>query len=99
MIPIDFKFSGTHQNSSMVPNLEVFLQQASSPGNSGFPPAQSPTGSTISGASSNSCSNSLGSSPGGGSESPCFNTILEETHILDDIQAVLLDSDNFDILV
>ena len=97
--PIDFKFSGTHQNSSMVPNLEVFLQQASSPGNSGFPPAQSPTGSTISGASSNSCPNSLGSSPGGGSESPCFNTILEETHILDDIQAVLLDSDNFDILV
>jgi len=101
--PLEFKFSGNHQSSSMVPNLEVYLHQASSPGTSGFPPAQSPTGSTISGSSSNSCPNSLGSSPGGGSESPCFNTsfntILEETQILDDIQAVLLDSDNFDILV
>jgi len=93
------KFSVNQQHSSMVPNLEVFLQQASSPGNSIFPSAQSPTGSTISGASSYSSPRSLGSSPGGGSESPCFNTILEEAHILDDIQAVLMDSDNFDILV
>ena len=94
------KFSVNQQQSSMVPNLEVFLQQASSPGNSIFPSAQSPTGSTISGASSYSSPRSLGSSPGGaGSESPCFNTILEEAHILDDIQAVLMDSDNFDILV
>ena len=90
--PDNYKYSG---HSSMVPNLEVFLQQASSPGtsNSSMMSAQSPTGSTMSGASSNS-----GSSPGGGSDS-CFNTILEETHILDDIQAVLMDSDNFDILV
>ena len=95
------KFSVNQQHSSMVPNLEVFLQQASSPGNNSiFPSAQSPTGSTISGASSYSSPRSLGSSPGGaGSESPCFNTILEEAHILDDIQAVLMDSDNFDILV
>ena len=101
--PAEFgpKFSVNQQHSSMVPNLEVFLQQASSPGNNSiFPSAQSPTGSTISGASSYSSPRSLGSSPGGaGSESPCFNTILEEAHILDDIQAVLMDSDNFDILV
>merc|ERR1712051_888014 len=60
------KFSvNQQQSSSMVPNLEVFLQQASSPGNSIFPSAQSPTGSTISGASSYSSPRSLGSSPSG----------------------------------
>ena len=47
-------------------------------------------------------SSMMASSPGsssGSSNNECFTTILEEPHILDDIQAVLMDADNFDILV
>ena len=72
----------------MMPSLEVFLQQG----------AASPTSSS---SSSSICNRSLeASSPvSSGSGSECFTTILEEPHILDDIQAVLMDADNFDILV
>ena len=72
----------------MMPSLEVFLQQG----------ASSPTSSS---SSSSICNRSLeASSPvSSGSGSECFTTILEEPHILDDIQAVLMDADNFDILV
>ena len=51
----------------------------------------SPTNSTM-----------MASSPGSSSSSgsaDCFTAILEEPNILDDIQAVLMDADNFDILV
>ena len=52
---------------------------------------------TSSSASSITASSPVSSS--GGSSSECFTAILEEPHILDDIQAVLMDADNFDILV
>jgi len=88
--------------SNLAPNLEVFLQQPD------LSPSTSPMStSSASMASPNSSPNSsiMASSPAGsssgtssGTES-CFATILEETHILDDIQAVLMDADNFDILV
>ena len=64
-------------------NLEVFLQQT----------PVSPTNSSIMASSPGSSSGSSGSGP------ECFTAILEEPNILDDIQAVLMDADNFDILV
>lgn len=56
-------------------------------------PQPSPTSSSTSSMTASSPVSSGGSSDGG------FTTILEESHILDDIQAVLMDADNFDILV
>ena len=69
----------------LMPGLEVFLQN------------QQPSPSTSTN-SSLMASSPLSSSSSSNSES-CFTTILEEAHILDDIQAVLMDADNFDILV
>ena len=55
-------------------------------------PQPSPTSSSTSSMTASSPVSSGGSSEG-------FTTILDESHILDDIQAVLMDADNFDILV
>lgn len=53
--------------------------------------SSSPSTSSLMASSPNSSTSSL--------DSPFSNNILEEPHILDDIQAVLMDADNFDILV
>ncbi len=49
--------------------------------------------------SSSLMASSPNSTSGSSTTDSCFNTILEEPNILDDIQAVLMDADNFDILV
>lgn len=57
------------------------------------------TSSPCTSSTSSMMASSPTSSTSGSSSDSCFNAILEEPHILDDIQAVLMDADHFDLLV
>jgi hypothetical protein len=82
--------SSLQSDSSMdylIPSLEIFLQQPS--------PTSSSTSSSPSSMMASSPLSSTSTSVG-----DCLSSILEpHGNILDDIQAVLMDADNFDILV
>lgn len=89
---------GSHAHDSSTDSIETASLQSENdylmPSLEVFLQQPSPTSSST---SSITASSPVSSS--GGSNSECFTTILEEPHILDDIQAVLMDADNFDILV
>ena len=96
--PLNMTGGSGHSHDSSTDSVETASLQSENdylmPSLEVFLQQPSPTSSS---ASSITASSPVSSS--GGSSSECFTAILEEPHILDDIQAVLMDADNFDILV
>ena len=96
--PLNMTGGSGHSHDSSTDSVETASLQSENdylmPSLEVFLQQPSPTSSS---ASSITASSPVSSS--GGSSSECFAAILEEPHILDDIQAVLMDADNFDILV